>query len=312
MAAWLVREEGIVEGLKKEPLRQFSERLAVDLYANRKARGAERIQKDELAVLAKAWQIPLDDWQLTGRSLLNRDAAGNYKFAHRSIMEYLFVKRLVEGEELCRKQKLTDQMSVFLLDIFRHQWQTEQRISIDLQGLDLANISRVQIKPIFDFHKSGKNLNNNDVRNMLKRVGFFDSSKNQNGKGVFHLYEAKQVGNERIVQDFATGLMWQQAGSPKSLTFSEAEKYIRQLNAEKCAGFSDWRLPTLEEAMSLMERGQKHGDLYIDAVFDKAQRYIWTADRYSAGDVWAVNFFDGYCYGRYVDFYYYYVRAVRP
>ncbi|MCH8127478.1 hypothetical protein IIC38_16195, partial [candidate division KSB1 bacterium] len=84
--AWLIREEGIVPGLKKDPLRKFSERLAVDLYTKRKARGAERIAKDKLAMLANKWNIPLNDWQLTGRSLLNRDAGGNYKFAHRSIM----------------------------------------------------------------------------------------------------------------------------------------------------------------------------------------------------------------------------------
>jgi len=75
--AWLLREEGIVAGLKKEPLRQFSERLAVDLYINHQRRGAERIPRDELAALAQSWNIPLDDWQLTGRSLLNRDALGN-------------------------------------------------------------------------------------------------------------------------------------------------------------------------------------------------------------------------------------------
>jgi len=38
--AWLEREEGILPGLHKEPLRQFSERLAVDLHMNAKHRGA--------------------------------------------------------------------------------------------------------------------------------------------------------------------------------------------------------------------------------------------------------------------------------
>jgi len=54
---------------------------------------------------------------MRGRSLLNRDAEGNYKFAHRSIMEYLFVRRLVSGDEGCREEILTDQMKQFLVEI---------------------------------------------------------------------------------------------------------------------------------------------------------------------------------------------------
>ena len=86
---WLEREKRWVD---PEALRAFSECLAVDLFVNARRRGAERIPRLELGVLAKEWKISMDDWQLSGRSLLNRDAEGNYKFAHRSIMEYLFVK----------------------------------------------------------------------------------------------------------------------------------------------------------------------------------------------------------------------------
>jgi hypothetical protein len=59
----------------------------------------------------------LPQWQLSGRSLLNRDAQGNYKFAHRSIMEYLFVKRLLQGHFDCSGFILTDQMKRFLIEI---------------------------------------------------------------------------------------------------------------------------------------------------------------------------------------------------
>jgi hypothetical protein len=103
--------------------------------------------------------------------------------------------------------------------------------------------------------------------------------------------------------------MWQQSGSPNSITYADAEKYIRDLNDKHFAGYNDWRLPTLEEAMSLMEP-TKHGELYLDPIFDRTQRWIWTADKESAGRAWDVYFFNGYClhydfgYGRYV-------RAVR-
>lgn len=108
--AW-IRRESIVEN--KDNLREFSDRLAVDLYVNRGARGAERIPYDELAKIAYQWKIPLEQWKLSSRSLLNRDSDGNYKFAHRSVMEYLFVRQLIDGNEDCYGVYLTDQMMVF-------------------------------------------------------------------------------------------------------------------------------------------------------------------------------------------------------
>ena len=36
-------------------------------------------------------KIDISKWKLTGKSLLNRDAIGNWKFAHKSILEYFIV-----------------------------------------------------------------------------------------------------------------------------------------------------------------------------------------------------------------------------
>jgi len=91
---------------------------------------------------------------------------------------------------------------------------------------------------------------------------------------------------------------------------SEKKKYVAQLNSDQFAGYNDWRLPTLEEAMSLIERTKKNGDLHIDPVFDKTQRWIWTSDLSSASRAWVVIFSYGICDDSY--FYgTYYVRAVR-
>ena len=53
------------------------------------------------------------------------------------------------------------------------------------------------------------------------------------------------------------------------------DEYIQKTNAETYGGYNDWRLPTLEEGMSLMEPGKKN-DLYISAQLDKSQIRIWT------------------------------------
>ena len=152
-------------------------------------------------------------------------------------------------------------------------------------------------------------LSRQQVNAMLKEKGFFDSDDNKTGKGLKHQYEEIERDGVKLVADQTTGLTWQHSGSEKTLTFEDAQAYIKKLNSEKHAGFDDWRLPTLEEAMSLMETEQRKGDLYIDPIFDKAQRYIWTADKLDASNAWVVYFNNGNCNNIHV-YFNFYVRAV--
>lgn len=255
--------------------------------------------------MAKTWEVPLDDWQLTGRSLLNRDALGNYKFAHRSIMEYLIVKRFADGDPACRNLQWSDQMQRFLWEIIRNYQEKRESVPFDLAGADL---SLYQLKLRKTPEKSV--LEHDAVGEMLKRHNFFDKNRNKNSKGIEHLYQKISKVKANVVIDYKTSLMWQQSGS-SNMTYEGAKKYIEQLNREQFAGYSDWRLPTLEEAMSLMEPKKNKDGLYIDAVFDKTQRWIWTADSYSASAAWVVDFYGGGCRYYHVGYADDVVRAVR-
>jgi len=283
---WLERES---KWVNPEALRNFSERLAVDLYVNRENRGAERIPRHELSTLANQWNIALDEWQVSGRSLLNRDADGNYKFAHRSIMEYLFVKRFTSGDKDCGGLGWTDQMKAFLSEIIRSYVAARQPVPFAPKGADLPGfLLGLRSEPM-------ASLSDEQVRAMLKQRNFFATDWHKEGKGVEYLFSQVERNGDKIVIDYATGLTWQQSGSPTSIIYSEAEKYIQGLNRQKFAGYGDWRLPTLEEAMSLMELTMKNGELYIDPIFDKTQRWIWTADKRDAGVAWVVGFCNGGC-----------------
>ena len=121
-----------------------------------------------------------------------------------------------------------------------------------------------------------KYLTEGDVRAMLRDRGFFDSSKNDSVAGFANHFELQRGG--QIVVDLAAGLSWQRSGSGELLDFSKAQAYIQTLNKKKFAGHGDWRLPTLEEAMSLMDSTKVRD--YIDQIFDNKQHYIWTADKH--------------------------------
>lgn len=113
--AWLEREDRFVHNLPA--MHTFLNNLAVDIYLNREARCGEHVTVQEITRLAKQWRVDLEQYKLTGRSLLNRDAEGNYKFAHRSIMEYLFVRTCLSGDSRGYEVEWTDQMLAFAAEM---------------------------------------------------------------------------------------------------------------------------------------------------------------------------------------------------
>ncbi|MBN2088674.1 DUF1566 domain-containing protein, partial [candidate division KSB1 bacterium] len=143
-----------------------------------------------------------------------------------------------------------------------------------------------------------------------KKYDFYDRGYNPKGIGIGNKF--KLMKNSNIVIDDKTDLIWQRSGSTKPLYSHQIKDYIKLLNQEKFAGFNDWRLPTLEEAMSLMiEAARNYNDIYIDSLFDENIKYIWTADWSSESGYWYVNFAYGDCNDRFQDGVKRYVRAVR-
>jgi hypothetical protein len=93
--------------------------------------------------------------------------------------------------------------------------------------------------------------------------------------------------------------MWHQSGSFKNMSWKRAKKWVIKLNEKSYAGFSDWRLPTLEEEVSLLEPNEENGNLFIDPVFDKTQSNVWTCDSNVSSaslkldGAWSINFNHG-------------------
>jgi hypothetical protein len=128
---------------------------------------------------------------------------------------------------------------------------------------------------------------------MLVRLGFFDARRNPVGQGIEHRYEIRADAMAAIVVDEATGLTWEMRGSPNAMPFDDAAAHIDQLNVARAAGFADWRVPTAEETMSLMEPEAIDG-FHVAAAFRRGGAFVWTADQEPGGERgWVVYFSDG-------------------
>lgn len=165
-------------------------------------------------------------------------------------------------------------------------------------------------EPLYFLRKTPKNLSKEGVRKMVVDNGFFHRNWNKKATGINHQYDPQTINGDNIIIDLATNRTWQQSGSLKQMFFKATQGYIRKLNRDNFAGYNDWRLPTLEEAMSLMAPVLNDGGLFIHSIFDGTQRVIWTSDKKDAARAWYVGFYDGSCNHFYFDFNNF-VRAVR-
>lgn len=145
--------------------------------------------------------------------------------------------------------------------------------------------------PDMNQHSLYRNLSINDIQAIpnisireKKKWGFSGYST------IKHDYEVVSINGDKVVINHATGLMWHQSGSTNYMNLKDAKRWLRTLNINKYAGYNDWRFPNVKEASSLLEPGDKNGDLYIDPVFDSGQRYIWTGDKHDSDKMWVVNF----------------------
>ena len=132
-----------------------------------------------------------------------------------------------------------------------------------------------------------------EVIRLVEEKGFACPALNI--KGTFaQAYEPAVLSGVEVVSEHASGLMWQAAESPRG-TWREFQAYVEETNQAGHAGFSDWRIPTVEELASLLE-WRRSGENYLDDVFTREDLLsTWSADQMSetVGGAWFVNFTEG-------------------
>lgn len=113
-----------------------------------------------------------------------------------------------------------------------------------------------------------------------------------------------------IILDQATGLLWQQSGSRYAMTWNDANLYAQKLCDKKLGGKTLWRLPTIDELLTLLHPPGPAGAC-LHQIFSSLQTGLWSADTRSKKSAWAIDIemgFVGSC-----DFSdYHFIKAVCP
>ncbi|MCP4343977.1 MAG: TIR domain-containing protein [Desulfobacterales bacterium] len=136
-------------------------------------------------------------------------------------------------------------------------------------GDGLKEIYRVIVPvPVCRLRSEPETLSDDDIRAMFAKHNLYTGNFNDNGDGT--------------ITDSMTCLVWEKAGSDNYMTYDKTQAYIDGLNRNKFAGYDDWRLPTLEELVSLLESKKVKGR-YIDSVLDCKGYGYWTADKRVSG-----------------------------
>lgn len=160
------------------------------------------------------------------------------------------------------------------------------------EGLTLKDLRKEKPRRTHHLRTVYATLSHDEVEAMIRRFGFFDDSYNKAGVFKGEL-EKKVFAGRTVVVDHKTGLMWHPGGTAQEVQYRKVGKWIKDLNRDRYAGFSDWRLPTLEEAASLLRREKNNMGLYTDPIFSGTQKRIWTGDRFGSKDWWVARFYIG-------------------
>ncbi len=131
------------------------------------------------------------------------------------------------------------------------------------------------------------------------------------GKCTPQSFTVQTISSQELVIDNNTGLMWQQTIPTEKYTWQSAKSYCSDLTY---AGYSDWRLPTPQEFLTIIDNSKYN--LAIDTTYfpdmPSSDFWFWSSSTYvhNTDGAWYVGFNNGSVYYDY-KYSQYYVRCVR-
>lgn len=252
---WLKREEGWVA---PELLKNFSEKLAVDIFLNKDIRSMERISPNELNRLLNQNMPDSEHWKFKTRSFINRDAEGNYKFSHRSFMEYFFILAYLNGDKSCLSVKWTDMMITLFESAINAQLSIAKSVSINSD--DFSKTGMFSDKPWL--WREPLEISTRDYSESISTV--FETRRNlqthisivKNQLKIWPLKE-KKIEDQLIFLDLGVDLIWYVFRDARNKDYDlntlpeepawKKKEQIKALKIRNFGGINDWRFPTVDE-----------------------------------------------------------------
>lgn len=132
-------------------------------------------------------------------------------------------------------------------------------------------------------------ITENEIEGLIKNYNFFDTQYNPAGRFSNYLVDNK---DGLTVTDMVTGIMWQRGGYDIT-SIRKMVGQVNKANEQNYAGYNDWRLPTMAEALSLMEPEKNRKDLYLHPCFSEREPFIFLNEKRDPGGYWFCDFKQG-------------------
>ena len=202
------------------------------------------------------------------------------------------IGRLLRGDTETAIPNFLAQSQFIRIWNFDANWrQVHELLYMSARSAGLSVPMLLRSKPRTDFDESAANQ-------MIIKKNFFDSSRNKDGCPA--AATPNTLLNGALVEDRATGRIWTRScgAALPYIGQTRAHMVVWKANADRLGGADNWRLPTLEEAMSLMTREKNAKGLYISHHFSD-DGYVLTCDTHvgfaGEGMVWVAFYGLGDC-----------------
>ena len=112
------------------------------------------------------------------------------------------------------------------------------------------------------------------------------------GKCTPQSFTVQTISDQNVVLDNNTGLMWQQTIPTDQYKWADAVSYCNDLSY---AGYSDWRLPTPQEHLTIIDNSRYYPAIDITYFPNTPSDYFWSSSTYvySKSNAWYVYFDNG-------------------
>jgi len=126
ISSWIGREADMISGAEervkiKDAIWSLSQKLAINLYKNRRRRNGYYIPSDEFDQFKVMNGYDSIDYSFDSRSLVNRNSSGDIKFAHKSFLEFFLAKEKWEHPDFSIDFEGMDMALLFIKEMFQKE-----------------------------------------------------------------------------------------------------------------------------------------------------------------------------------------------